>query len=397
MNEYFIELINSSKNYSDFHNRLDSKLMNIICERDLFYQNLPLLIDKYGKNILDLLKELITYNKEYAYTKIEYILPYYLKGIINSDYLFLMRDISLPKIINYVIDNNLKFYTNYFFGYLLVLYRDKTALFENLDYFINNSIDILGLKERLISLPNMTDKVEKINKMLDNDPDKIIYGLVYPCTKLNIEDLKKEKILDAIRIIIDELVKNENISYHQIKSLGRGGFSNVIAIGDKVFKVGKKRGTFNIKNNSLFLQPLYRSEIKSINSDDILLCVEITERVDTKTVDGEDLYQIYKKLRDQGLIWTDCHTDNIGRLLKDNKVYFNGVNNVLENATGYTKNEIQTLKKGEVVIIDNDFIYTEEEFQNRCNNGKSLLENIYSIELISDYEYQYQYEKNKKI
>ena len=51
--------------------------------------------------------------------------------------------------------------------------------------------------------------------------------------------------------------------------------------------------------------------------------LEVTERVDTKTeVTTEELYQLYKKIRALGLVWTDVAKRNVGRLKKDNIVHW---------------------------------------------------------------------------
>lgn len=63
------------------------------------------------------------------------------------------------------------------------------------------------------------------------------------------------------------------------------------------------------------------------------------------------------------------------------------------NATGYTTDNTEILKKGDVVIIDNDYIFTEKEFQSLFNNKRSLQANISSIQAIADFEYQYQIDK----
>ena len=132
----------------------------------------------------------------------------------------------------------------------------------------------------------------------------------------------------------------------------------------------------------------------------MFLCVEITEKVDTENVTHDDLYDIYTELRDEGLIWVDCHLSNLERLIQDNTIYYEGIEKVDINATGYLTDNEEVLKKGDIVIIDNDYIFTEEEFQNLFKNGKTLAENIASCKGISDMEYQYQYEKalkNKQI
>ena len=133
---------------------------------------------------------------------------------------------------------------------LLNNYKDKTDIINNIDYFINNSICLLDLKELLIeyNIPG----VEKIDYILDNDKERLIQDMVYPRTNLTIDDLKKEKIYDTVRLLVEEVAKEENVKLHDIKHLSTGGYSNVLKIGNKILKLGRKRKNFSIKNNKRF-------------------------------------------------------------------------------------------------------------------------------------------------
>ena len=184
----------------------------------------------------------------------------------------------------------------------------------------------------------------------------------------------------------------KNVKLHDIKHLSTGGYSNVLKIGNKILKLGRKRKNFSIKNNKRFLAG-FRGEINSLDDDSVVLVYEITEMVDTKNNSSIDLYELYKELRDEGLIWTDCDKENVGILLRDNKVYYKDIKTIDKFATGYTTENKEILKKGEAVILDNDYIFTEEEFQRLFNNDKSLSANINSVQSIAEYECRYQMEK----
>lgn len=392
MNKDFKELI-VKLGYHELEKKLTEEYINYICDNDLFWKNIDILVNKYGNDTLKILKIINSVNTKYINDKLEYLIPYYIDDKIDYDYMFLLRNTDLNRIVNYLIENNFILKTNKLFNRLLCFPQDKKPVFDNIDFFINNSIDILGLKKILSNVKGIDAIIDKINTLLDNNPERIIEGLVFACTKLTLEDLKEEKLLDTFKTLLKELIVNEGINYHDIKPLDRGAYSNVILVGNKVLKAGKRRSNFSIKHNKRFLKPLYRQEINSIYNNDVLLCVEITEKVDTENVTHADLYDIYKELRDEGLIWYDCHLSNIGRLIRDNNIYYEGIERVDINATGYLTDNTEVLKKGNIVIIDNDYIFTEEEFQNLFKNGKTLTENIASCEGISDLEYQYQYEK----
>ena len=89
--------------------------------------------------------------------------------------------------------------------------------------------------------------------------------------------------------------------------------------------------------------------------------MEINEEVDTKNITDADVYYVYKELRKQRLVWTDPKKENLGRLIKDNKIYFDGIDKVDKNSTGFLTDSDYSLKAGDLVIIDTDFIYDEDD------------------------------------
>lgn len=364
-----------------------------ICDNDIFYKNIDSIIKNYRTSTSFIIMKLASYNEKYILDNCFSLMPYYLDGKIDSDYIFAIRNIGCNKIIDYLKKNNVILEDINLFRCLLNIYKDKTDIVNNIDYFINNTISLLDLKELLIeyNIPG----VDKINYILDNDREKLVLDLVYPNTGLTIDILKHEKIYDTVRLLVEDLALKENVHLHDIKHIATGGYSNVLQVGSKILKLGKKRKNFSIKNNKRFLAG-FRGEIKSFYFDDVILTYEITETVDTEHIVNINLYELYKELRDKKLIWTDCHKGNVGILLKDNKVYYKDIDFVDKNATGYTSENKEILKKGDVVILDNDYIFTEEEFQRLFNNNKSLEANISSVPSIAWFEYQYQLDKVNK-
>lgn len=89
--------------------------------------------------------------------------------------------------------------------------------------------------------------------------------------------------------------------------------------------------------------------------------------VDTNIeVSEEELYSLYKEVRDRGIILADIKLDNVGRLLKDNNRYWNKELGKSKRAVGYIEDEDfstndEVLKAGELVIIDSDYIYYEND------------------------------------
>ena len=299
---------------------------------------IPVIDDFTLRNILDKIKD----NEEVM----NYIIEKYL---INST-------ISI-KLTSFLLKNN--------------LYIDK--VYQNFDNIISNNIkDLYELKKQGTLNKETSTKISKIvqnnEEYLDNTIEDIlkeIYG-----EKFNSKDFKVG--IDTIKIIIKELCQNENKTYGDIEYLGKGTFSYVLAVGDKVLKIGIKRYTDSFPNNPYIITPLLRESIKINEENKIFL--EVTERVDTKTeVTTEELYQLYKKIRALGLVWTDVAKRNVGRLKKDNIVHWNTPLYPTDEALELKKYiNASQLKKGDLIILDADHIYegykynlTNKEFEDR--------------------------------
>lgn len=299
---------------------------------------IPVIDDFTLHNILDKIKD----NEEVM----SYIIEKYL---INST-------ISI-KLTSFLLKNN--------------LYIDK--VYQNFDNIISNNIkDLYELKKQGTLNKETSTKISKIvqnnEEYLNNTIEDIlkeIYG-----EKFNNKDFKVG--IDTIKIIIKELCQNENKTYGDIEYLGKGTFSYVLAVGDKVLKIGIKRYTDSFPNNPYIITPLLRESIKINEENKIFL--EVTERVDTKTeVTTEELYQLYKKIRALGLVWTDVAKRNVGRLKKDNIVHWNTPLYPTDEALELKKYiNASQLKKGDLIILDADHIYegykynlTNKEFEDR--------------------------------
>lgn len=268
------------------------------------------------------------------------------------------------EVIEYLIENYIK---EKEIGLMLTssllsrnIYIDKLKKYEN--KVIENNIDKAYSLQKTNRINEETEKIisqltQNNEEYLDNTIDYIlqdIYGTNYK------ENKDKYKIAaDTIKIIIKEICQSEQVNYGNIKYLGSGTFSYVVALGDKVLKMGKRRIAKEFPNNPYIIAPLLRETIPIDQSTDLFL--EVTERVDTTTkVTEEDLYQLYKKLRNVGLVWTDLASRNVGILLKDNKIHWH--ESIKPNDTSLELEkyrEAPPLKKGELVILDADHIYDE--------------------------------------
>lgn len=251
---------------------------------------------------------------------------------------------------------------------------------EHMDDIINNSKQDLFLLLKTNRLSQ--EAVDKIKTSIGNNEDyldntvdiilKDIYG------DYNSDSFKVGK--DTIKILIKEICGNEKKNYGDIEYIGRGTFSYVIGIGDKVLKIGKKRNAPSFPNNPYIIAPLLRENITIDKNNNLFL--EVTEKVDTKCeISDEELYTLYKNLRQLGLVWTDMAKRNIGRLIKDNYIHWDTTIEPNDSSLELGERRGNTvLKKGQLVILDADHLYDE-----RSTKAKKEL-------AVSEYEKRYQKE-----
>ena len=147
----------------------------------------------------------------------------------------------------------------------------------------------------------------------------------------------------------------ENARLSDLKWNFNGFFSDVLFIRDKVIKMGESRYTLKFPNNPYIIKPLLR---KTYSNDDNQLIVEITERCLSDCCTMDDAYYLYKKLRDLDILWCDIKISNIGKLKKDNEIYwwykFKPSDSELE-LDSYRGNE--ELKSGDIVLLDADDLH----------------------------------------
>ena len=400
MYEYVIDLIDNGKeqefvdNFEMIVNNYKQVLINpqvipIIVKHNLFFNNLKLfecLNDT--RFVFLLLNRIYKYDSKYVISNLFSMLKIFDYKTFYYYFIAFCKDknIDIQEVLKYIDDNKIVLNNNE----LLETLKEDFAynyLNDYLDVFINNSVSLLDLKKLFekYSFPNK--KLELLLQRIDNNPNLIRDEILKNVVPL--ENAKGDKIVDFIDIIIKELLKYGNLNYHNIRYLNEGAFSKVYQIGDKVLKIGIRRETFSIRNCKYFLKPLYRAQIMNKENIDLLFTFEITEYVDTTSISYENTYQMYKKLREAGFVWTDPKEDNIGRLLKDNKVYYEGFGKVDKNSTGYIDDNEEVLKAGELVVIDNDYIFEEEDFF----NNKYLYDT--PSEYFYDFEQRYQLEKEK--
>lgn len=391
------ELYITQTNRQDFFVNImtDDNFSNYIIDNKLYWKHFEFLMTVYGQqNCFQIFKLLCIKdnNKKFLSDDMYIMFEYdnFDKDIFKYLFIFLesnkiINETDLNNLLEYIINNKVK-YINYEFVEYLLNSKYKNIVINNFETILDNCYYLLDLKEII------KDKtlLERYNNYINKKPDNVIYEILIKGFNLDLKEIKNEKIYDTIKQIIDELLNYEKLNYSDINFIGYGAYSFVVSIGSKVLKLGQKREVFKMDNNRRFLKPILRTEINKINSEEVLGCVEITEKASTKNITKNDIYVVYKELRDKGYIWADCRKDNVGRLLKDNKIYFNDLNPTL-SAINYNTNNEEELSHGELVIIDNDYIYSNEEF----SSLPTRIQDNY-LDNIEEYEIKYQEEQRRK-
>ena len=321
---------------------------------------------------IDIIKKLENSNNS-IYKDLEYI---------ESENITLFKEIVSTSLLNW---------TNYDRVNDVIEYiKNKNYLkkyLHNKNYF-----DAITKKSNnLLSLKEYTSNDFLINKKIAKIIDQNAKLFTKQILNKAIKDFRMEydiiptnlKIIEQINyLIIKEIVDNEKVKMSSIKLIGRGEFSDVYQIGNKIIKLGKKRGTKTFPNNPYIVKPLLRKEFELGEKTKIF--VEVCEKILTNCCTKEDVDEIYKKMRRLGLVWIDVKQKNLGKLLKDNKIYWNkplSPSDTVLMLQEYRGSE--ELKKGDVVICDADYIYDE--------SGKN-----YNIQRVAEYELKFKKEKNLK-
>ena len=256
--------------------------------------------------------------------------------------------------------------------------NNKQIIYDNLTLFIENAQNLYALMNFVKDNPAALSQVKSY---IDNNEEKAINSIF--CETDHLVKIKEPTLKEIIKLIILDVMKNENVKFSDITYNG-GGFSRILLIGDKVIKLGD-RVTKSFPNNPYIIAPLLRQEF-AINNEKCF--AEVTERVDTSIKPSkEELYQLYKNLRNLGLKWTDIKEANVGRLKKRNVIHWKENLNPTEEVLGLgTKKGKVILEKGELVILDADFIYDENDPNINYTNNKPLYD---------EFEKRYQTEKKE--
>lgn len=313
-----------------------------------------------------------------------------LSKIIFKNFSFFMRRFKIGDISNK--------YQKIFFDTITFLPGYRINLSKNMKNVIE-SISPTVLFDLASSLKKVSPKYSnKINEIINSNQDRICKDILIRCLSkkdnqaiITLKDLNDYSL--TLQILFRELLQSECKQFCDVEMIGEGGYSQTFKVGSKVIKVGAPRKTYNIPNHRRILQPLARVNLTN-QYQKFIGTIEVTDEVDTSRealskITKEDLYRIYKELRDDGIIWTDPKINNLGILKRDNIQTLNGNTFYADSRSLGFINDLKgitTLKKGDIVIVDTDYLYRQDHKDRKLNNNP----------YIDYFEKRYQEEKRKK-
>ena len=231
--------------------------------------------------------------------------------------------------------------------------NNKQKIIDNIECFMENVVNLYSLMN-FVSDDSLA--YAKVKNYIDSHEEKAINSIFCELSPLLGAD--DPTIQGIIRLAIIDVVNNEGEKLSDI-TFNRGGYSRVLIIGEKVIKVGNRR-TKRFPNNPYIVAPIIR---KSLVVGAKECFIEATECVETNImVSEEDLYQLFRNLRNLGIVWTDVQSRNVGRLKRDNIIHWKRDLNPSDEVLGLDpKRGNIILKAGELVILDADYFYDEKD------------------------------------
>ncbi len=259
---------------------------------------------------------------------------------------------------------------------------------DNLAYIVKHFDELCKDREHL---PELLEYMSfwsfriKNKKVLEKLKGALIYDMLYDRV------IVKDDDIDKIRFMINEVAKSQNVSFFDIRPINSGSYCTAYKLGEKVIKIGRNRAT-KIIDNSRILIPDQLVRIAG-NTIEITDCVK-----DVGTASIESVYEIYRELREQGVIWMDPWFLNLGKLDKnalesqnEKAKHTNKMPFLVENR----KFKHRELRSNDFVIIDLDHLIDETNKEEIRRISKNMDE--MRVEARKDFEKRYLLEKKKTI
>ncbi len=298
------------------------------------------------------------------------------------------------------------------FENILKKYDYDINLLNSLRQFDIDNLKIKDIQDDIIDKLSGADLVRYIQSARENEGFDKQWDFVELTKQLfkHNQEITDDKVVQVtISKLLEELFEHEKIGVADIEYAGAGFYSFNIKIGNYILKLADTvfEDRNNIPNDKRILKPIIRQQNNQQNKQEVAyIFLEIQNLVEANWYEGlsdeeikEQLYMIYSELRDRKIRWTDIKPENVGRLLRPNKENFkietlNEKGEVEKKeiksdnyAVGFTGEEPdEILGPGELVIIDIDYIYKEDEYYDTPKKS-----------YYDEFEVRYQEEKKAKV
>lgn len=230
----------------------------------------------------------------------------------------------------------------------------------------------------------------------------IINGLIY-------RHITKEGAEWGAKIALN-LLRTQGLSIDDIKVMEPGSYSDVLAIGQYVLKLGDVRETSEVPEHDRILEPVLKFEVfAGVDEENAPILpvtfIEVQPRVilvdDLDNFEAsekrEQLYELYSELRRDNIMWGDAAERNIGIIEFSSDSQTDVLVDIREeldktaNVISYRSKKM-TPKKGEkqrLVILDTDYIYDVSGMDNldTCRTPSTIT---------TEFEKRYQREQTQK-
>lgn len=396
----------SAENLEEFTKKMNEaiseKYSKELCYEDIFkfsFYNVPTVIDFIKQKIFSSNQEDI----KLVIEKMKYIPKNTMRELVwelkkdEKTKSFLRQEIKNGLIAKQNPSNNiifLRFLLDEEDGKEIVISRFEDFFVNGYDYeFLEMLVDEAGLpQEKILAnkekiLKNSYGKnVILFIKWFDrngkfNDEDMQLEDFI----KALYSDIKDETSVKMLEIFYKEIMDRQDIDIKDIDILRGGQFNTPYRIGQFILKIGDTRETKIIPYHRRILQPLVRQNTNPNGENNFYIEIQNVVEANwykdmTEEQIQEELYKIYKEMRRDGVVWTDIKKENIGRLIKPNKINYytetleGNVDDektlrivtkeleVSDEAVGIVdRKEEKCLGPGELVILDSDFVYKVED------------------------------------
>lgn len=334
----------------------------------------------------------------------------------KNDFTIFLKYVSGAENPSEILEKNKELFLNYSFNSGMLEMVKVLSKNPKCHQFIRDNIETI--KENCY-VPHLAELCTSIREICPEEFEKEAFTIdniylpaIATLESQNVQGKNYAQILSQINLTCSEVIKQgrtddfeklmnfmmKSTNNDELKVCGSGFFNITIQAGDKAIKIGARESNNDKEEPKvpyhprILLPTIRKKDVSRDSKHPIFVAMYETVDVDVEITD-EEMLEVYKELREDGIRWLDIKKENLGRLRKDNLQYEIGSNvpTPLEYL-GFEESGVEkrTLKKGDLVIIDLDYIY---------QNGKAdeldfVSENV--PQCIIDYEREYMRRKNEE-